>query len=212
VRVQDIAIGGAISLVVAFLFWPRRQDRQLRAALASTYHALGPALLGALRSFRTGHADDAPLRRVRDCESAARENYRVHVDETGRTPGHDDPWGRELALAAQLRMNSAALPSARHRFPGVEHEAALDAYADTAQRIVAALDTNASRLETGAPAEAGSLASAVDGDTTPAAVHALEACAREGHDVDAALGVLWVREALIQAAALTDAATAIEPA
>jgi hypothetical protein len=91
VRVEDIAIGSAVSLAVGLLFWPRGASRELRAALADAY-AAGAAYLaravafGVHRCDTTAAAAPAPTEAVVRAAAAARrldDVFRTFLVERG---------------------------------------------------------------------------------------------------------------------------------
>jgi uncharacterized membrane protein YccC len=65
IRIEDVAIGGAVSLVVGLLFWPRGAAAALGVALAEAYSDSAAYLASAVRSAispgtRSGAAADRP--------------------------------------------------------------------------------------------------------------------------------------------------------
>ncbi|HEY7440670.1 MAG TPA: FUSC family protein [Acidimicrobiia bacterium] len=140
VRVQDIAIGVAVSTLVALLFWPRRAVVNLRATVASLYREVGQALLPAV----SRSADEA---RIFDAELRARAAYDAFLEERSRPSGGRQPWSRLLVIAAQARACVEFLDAWDRQEPGElcrETEAALD---EAAQAVGTQLERVADRLE-----------------------------------------------------------------
>src|SRR3954471_422762 len=93
VRIEDIAIGGAVSLLVGVLFWPRGAASALRNALAEAYldsvHYLAATV-------RYGVAGDLPYAEANEAAAAARrldDTFRGVLAERGekRLPMADVP-------------------------------------------------------------------------------------------------------------------------
>ncbi|HSZ15077.1 MAG TPA: FUSC family protein [Solirubrobacteraceae bacterium] len=90
-RVEDIAIGCAVSLAVGVLFWPRGAGAALRRALADAYRESAAYLAravdyGTLRCDRKASALDAPTEHAGRAAAAARrldDTYRSYMIERG---------------------------------------------------------------------------------------------------------------------------------
>jgi uncharacterized membrane protein YccC len=115
VRFEDIAIGAAVSLLVAFVFWPRREDRALRTAMGRAYQALGPAVVGAIEAIMAGvpTLDGAVAGSTRSAERRARAAFVVFVDESRRAAVQTTCWDRCLASSPSSgpAASSRPLPS-----------------------------------------------------------------------------------------------------
>jgi hypothetical protein len=103
VRIEDIALGGAVSLVVGVLFWPRGAAGALGRALAEGY-ANGVSYLAAAVAFGSGRCDASgptpltPRAQAQEALAAARrldEAFRGYLSERGAKP---------LALAEMTRL------------------------------------------------------------------------------------------------------------
>lgn len=89
IRIEDILLGGAVSLVVGLLFWPRGAAASLRKALAAAYvdgvaylravvdHGLGPAHGGAAVDAR------APSLRAAAASRRLDDAFRTYLAERG---------------------------------------------------------------------------------------------------------------------------------
>ena len=93
-RVEDIALGCAVSLVVGLLFWPRGAAAALRQAVAEAYTYSARYLASAVE-FATGRCDagvpvrDAPSDEAARAAAAARrldETFRGYLAERGAKP------------------------------------------------------------------------------------------------------------------------------
>lgn len=93
-RIQDIALGCAVSVVVALFFWPRGAEAAVDRALADAYSAGAGYLAGAveyaLGAPATGPGSaDRPLPQGREAAAAARrldDAFRSYLAERGTKP------------------------------------------------------------------------------------------------------------------------------
>jgi uncharacterized membrane protein YccC len=93
-RVEDIALGCAVSLAVGLLFWPRGAGAALRTALADAYrdsaaYLAGAVSYGTLRCDRKATSLDAPIEDANRAAAAARrldDTYRGYLIERGAKP------------------------------------------------------------------------------------------------------------------------------
>ena len=94
VRIEDVALGGAVSLAVGLLFWPRGAAAALGAALADAYSDSANYLAGAVR-FGMGRCDalagsePAPTEDAVRAAAAARrldDAFRTYLAERGAKP------------------------------------------------------------------------------------------------------------------------------
>jgi uncharacterized membrane protein YccC len=94
VRIEDVALGGAVSLAVGLLFWPRGAAAALGRALADAYVASANYLaravdFGMSRCDASGSSADAPTDDAADAAAAARrldDTYRGYLAERGSKP------------------------------------------------------------------------------------------------------------------------------
>ena len=94
VRIEDVAIGSAVSLVVGLLFWPRGAAAALGKALADAYADSARYLAGAVQ-FGLGRCDNGTLARpvptteAMEAAAAARrldDTFRTYLAERGQKP------------------------------------------------------------------------------------------------------------------------------
>jgi hypothetical protein len=201
VRVEDIAIGAAVSLAVGLLFWPRRAVHQLRASIAALYTVLAGALGPAFR----GRPDSAPVRRA---EQRAHAAYEAYLSEQLGAPPGSRPWGVLVATASQGR--GAIVSLERHARLGVlelhdEVASALGAGGDAVGRAFANLST---AIRRGEPAAVPDGDGAVGEDPTAMAaatrapVLLCVAAHAGGDEAAAALDAAFARDWLIDLTAL----------
>jgi uncharacterized membrane protein YccC len=116
-RVEDIALGCAVSLVVGAAFWPRGAGSALRRALADAY-AGGAAYLGGAVTFGMLHCDgraSAPAPPVQDASragAAARrldDAFRTYLAERGAKPIPLTEVTRLVTGVAVLRLTADAV-------------------------------------------------------------------------------------------------------
>jgi len=94
VRVEDVALGGAVSLVVGLLFWPRGAGAALGRALARAYadsarYLAGAVAYGVGRCDPSGPQSPAPRRQALDAAAASRrldDTFRGYLMERGSKP------------------------------------------------------------------------------------------------------------------------------
>jgi uncharacterized membrane protein YccC len=117
VRVEDVAIGCGVSLVVGLLFWPRGATATLRAALAEAYadsasyvdRAVGYA---ALRCDRTDASAPPPAEPAVRAAAAARrldDTFRSYLAERGPKPVPLAEMTSLVTGVAVLRLAAAAI-------------------------------------------------------------------------------------------------------
>ncbi len=94
VRIEDIAIGVTVSVVVALVFWPRRAEVSLRRGTAALYRALG----AAAREPDLDHR-----RAVGSWARRAEASYTQYLAETAADPDARHPWGAVLSAADTAR-------------------------------------------------------------------------------------------------------------
>lgn len=94
VRIEDIALGGAVSLAVGILFWPRGAAAALGQALSEAYADSAQYLASAV-AYGLGRCDAGgppappPRRQAADAAAAARrldDTYRGYLTERGAKP------------------------------------------------------------------------------------------------------------------------------
>jgi uncharacterized membrane protein YccC len=116
-RVEDIALGCAVSLAVGVLFWPRGAGSALRRALADAY-AGSAAYLGGAVTFGMLHCDgraSAPAPPTQDAsraDAAARrldDAFRTYLAERGAKPIPLTEVTRLVTGVAALRLTADAV-------------------------------------------------------------------------------------------------------
>ena len=118
VRLQDIVIGAAVSLVVSVVLWPRGASAQLSAASSSAIAVGGRYVADAVASRlgRAGGADDDATmdRSRRDARAAGRrsaEAYITFLSERGRRRLPLDVAGDLLSFGLLVDLSGQALES-----------------------------------------------------------------------------------------------------
>ena len=94
VRVEDIALGGAVSLIVGLVFWPRGAGAALGRALAEAYvgsarYLAQAVAYGASRGAGSVPASPAPQAEAAQAAAAARrldDTFRGYLSERGSKP------------------------------------------------------------------------------------------------------------------------------
>ena len=84
VRVEDVAIGFAVSIVVGVLFWPRGAATVLRSNLATAYARAADYLVATVHNFSAGGDPAASERAAEAAGAAARrldDAFRQYLDE-----------------------------------------------------------------------------------------------------------------------------------
>jgi uncharacterized membrane protein YccC len=88
VRIEDVVVGAAISVLAGLLLWPRGARRELSRSVASFYRATAAYLEGAFDSLLgfSASADVDPLRRqaVRERDRAGEALYLLLAEQTAR--------------------------------------------------------------------------------------------------------------------------------
>src|SRR5262245_9427187 len=88
VRVEDVAIGFAVSLGVGLLFWPRGAGALLRSDLASAFARSADYVVAAMRELATGDAASETARTAREADAAVHrldDVLRQYLVERGAT-------------------------------------------------------------------------------------------------------------------------------
>ncbi len=112
VRLEDVALGIGVSLVVAVLLWPRGARGQLRSALAALYRADAACLqaaFGYLLGRRSQREVDAS-RRAADAEMArAGEAFDGFLTERGSRTVPTVTWGRVATAGNDVLLAADAM-------------------------------------------------------------------------------------------------------
>src|SRR5712692_8839211 len=116
-RIEDIALGCAVSLVVGMLFWPRGAGAELRQALAEAYTDSAGYLASAV-NFGMLHCDASLLAPAAPTDAAARaaaaarrldDTFRTYLAERGAKPIPLAEVTRLVTGVAGLRLAADAL-------------------------------------------------------------------------------------------------------
>jgi uncharacterized membrane protein YccC len=112
VRLQDVALGVGVALVVAVLLWPRGARDQLRAALARLYRA-DAASLDAAFGFLLDHRGERELNVSRRAASAQAdrtgEAFDLFLTERGSRTLPAVTWGQVAAAGNDLLVAADAM-------------------------------------------------------------------------------------------------------
>jgi uncharacterized membrane protein YccC len=114
VRVEDIALGAGVSLVVAALLWPRGASRELRSTLAALYRADAASLdaaFGYLFGDRTVPEVDLRRRRARHELARAGEAFDVLLTEQGSRTLPTATWAQVTAAGSSVLLAADAMES-----------------------------------------------------------------------------------------------------
>jgi uncharacterized membrane protein YccC len=158
IRVEDVAIGFAISLGVGLLFWPRGAGPVLRESLAEAFARSADYLAAAVKALaRGGHGPAArDVQRARDDARAAAHRlddaFRQFLAERGAGRPDPDSVGALVAGATRLRLAAYSLLTmsrARDAPPGLDRCAsAIETEADALHRWYVALGSGLARSVT----------------------------------------------------------------
>lgn len=107
VRIEDVAIGFAISLVVGLLFWPRGAAALLRENLATSYALNADYVLAAERELVAGEGGAAPAAAAA-AAAAHRLDGAYRQSLTERTAGDDDDSNVAPLVAGAARLRRIA--------------------------------------------------------------------------------------------------------
>jgi uncharacterized membrane protein YccC len=148
VRVEDVAIGFAISLVVGLLFWPRGAGSLLRAGLADAFTRAADYVAAAVRALAQGRGSPAgavaPARRdARGAAARLDDAFRQVLAERRVESLDIRSVGALVAGATRLRLTAYSLLTIAGDGDGpgpkAHHAGALDHEADALRSWYAAL-------------------------------------------------------------------------
>jgi len=112
VRIEDVAIGFAISLGVGLLFWPRGAAQLLRDNLASAYGRSADYVAAAARQVIDGHGQAASAGPAQAAAAAVHQlddAFRQYLAERHAGPANLENVGGLVAGAARLRRAAQTL-------------------------------------------------------------------------------------------------------
>jgi uncharacterized membrane protein YccC len=114
VRIEDIAIGFAISLGVGLLFWPRGAGALLREDLATAYARAADYVVATARQLIDGRDPDAVARAGRAADAAGHrldDAFRQYLAERSATGLNVEDVGAFVGGAARVRRSAQSLES-----------------------------------------------------------------------------------------------------
>ena len=112
VRIEDVAIGFAISLGVGLLFWPRGAAARLRRDLAAAYAGGADAVVSTARSLTTDGDAELATRARRTAEVATHlldDAFRQYLTERSATKYDLEDVAALVAGAARVRRSASSL-------------------------------------------------------------------------------------------------------
>jgi uncharacterized membrane protein YccC len=212
VRVEDIAIGAAVSLVVGLLFWPRGAVGMLRRVLGAHLRADADYLDVSMRALAGEPADDQGACHARALDASRRvaDAYDDLLATPGTLPPGHESWGAIAGAARRVQAASDLLVGQRKLGFVVQP------LPDAARLLRAESDGLGRALRSGADAvEHAGDAEAIEPEPATerraAEAEALRSWGgRDDSVVNAAIGVVWTSEVLHATdLAVRDAAMAI---
>jgi uncharacterized membrane protein YccC len=114
VRVEDVAIGFAISLGVGLLFWPRGAGALLRADLAAAYARATDYVLATARQVIAGRTPEDAARAGRDADAAIHrldDAFRQYLTERSATTANVEDIAALVGGASRVRRAAESLTS-----------------------------------------------------------------------------------------------------
>jgi uncharacterized membrane protein YccC len=151
VRLEDVALGIAVSLGVAVLLWPRGARGQLRLALAALYRA-DAACLDAAFAYLLGHGGEGEVDATRRAAAAEVERtgeaFEAFLTERGSRTLPTATWGRVAAAGNDVLLAADAMEAMAllgYRPHGCEHCA--DRVREDAAEVVSVLASFADQLQ-----------------------------------------------------------------
>jgi uncharacterized membrane protein YccC len=206
VRLEDVLIGSAVSLVVGVLFWPRGASAAMRDALAEAYRESARYLssavaLGTACCDTPGHADSVPASERILAAAAARrldDAFRQLLNERGARRLSLAEASRLVTGVAEVRLAADAVLDLWTRETGSTsgtRTAARAALADATDAVTDWYFGFANALQTTGPVPA---AAAPDGTTTADVVAAVRRDLADEHGGATATAVrmLWTADHL----------------
>lgn len=110
IRIEDVAIGFAVSLGVGLLFWPRGASGLLRKSLASAYASSADYVVDSTRQLMGGHlASDATERAAARAEHQLDDAFRQYVADRSATNVNVENVATLVAGAGRVRRAAQSL-------------------------------------------------------------------------------------------------------
>jgi uncharacterized membrane protein YccC len=163
-RVEDVAIGAAVSVAVGVLFWPRGASAVVADDLADAFHEGGVYLVQAT-AWAVGNRDSHPNAAVRAANAGIRldDALRGLVAEQGtKRVGKEHVW-RLVGATMRLRLTAQSLDDVIR--PEVSMDPARYDLVQEAAGLAGSCDGVAARLGRAPATVARELADALGGDT-----------------------------------------------
>ncbi len=148
VRLENVALGAAVSAVVALLFWPRRVATLVAQQAAAFAGATGTALIAVVqrRSVPVAPSDPDPMIDVVTAEARARAALGELAEQYRNAPELISRWVRRVGVVAHTRSTAESIERLRHRFPDGARPTALEpalvGAAESVAREVARVDAS----------------------------------------------------------------------
>ncbi|HEV2370637.1 MAG TPA: FUSC family protein, partial [Streptosporangiaceae bacterium] len=220
-RIEDVALGCAVSLVVGVLFWPRGAAAALRRTLAEAYTASAGYLTSAV-DFGMSRCDGCqpepePAPDATRAAAAARrldDAFRTYLAERGAKPARLAEVTRLVTGVAGLRLAASAVLDLWDHADGDgtgDRTAARREVLGTAERVQGWYDDFAARLVAGrAPQEPLGHDQATDSRLVEAVRHDLRG--EDGNATATAVRMIWTEDHLDAARRLQEVLTSSAPA
>jgi uncharacterized membrane protein YccC len=112
VRVEDVAIGFAISLGVGLLFWPRGAGARLREDIAAAYARAADYVVATARQLIDGEDSEDTARAARAADAALHrldDTFRQYLAERSATPLNVEDVAALIGGAARVRRAAQSL-------------------------------------------------------------------------------------------------------
>jgi uncharacterized membrane protein YccC len=114
IRIEDVAIGFAISLGVGLLFWPRGASAALREDLAAAYARGADFVVATARQLTAGGEPDSAARAARAADAAVHrldDAFRQYLAERTATTTNVESVGALVGGASRVRRGAQSLAS-----------------------------------------------------------------------------------------------------
>ncbi len=197
VRLENVALGAAVSAVVALVFWPRKVEALVRQLTVAFSIAAGDNLIRVVR-YRSQPQDGGapePLADVITAEVRARAAIGELSEQYRNAPALVATWVQRVGVAAHARSIAQAIEVLGQRFPDGVRPTRLDPALESGARSLA----EDLAIGEGSPATPG--AGRLDRVLRSNAVMAITT----DHDhPDAVAGSLFTRDWLLTLAAMID--------
>ena len=158
VRIEDVAIGCAVGLVVGLLFWPHGATAQITSALGVAYRRAGEACRAAVAHL-AGRADDEALEDALGAARAAAARLddadRQYLSERGSRPVPMHELTAATNGASRLRLTAEAIATLARQYPRAADGSGVAA--EPVRRLATVVDDHAARERAWFDAAAGLL-------------------------------------------------------